>query len=41
MGWKVIFSPDSFRDLEEIVSYIAIDNPVAAEEVGMRLSIAF
>jgi plasmid stabilization system protein ParE len=35
--WKVILSPRALRDLEEIVFYIASDNPVAAERFGHRL----
>jgi plasmid stabilization system protein ParE len=35
--YKVILSPRSLRDLEEIVAYIAADNPQAAERFGQRL----
>jgi len=37
MAWKVIFSARSKTDLEEIVNYIARDNPAAAERLGSRL----
>ncbi len=37
MAWKVIFSARSKTDLEEIVKYIARDNPTAAERFGSRL----
>ena len=35
--FKVILSPHSLRDLEEIVRYIAADNPAAADRFGQRL----
>jgi toxin ParE1/3/4 len=35
--YKVILSPRALRDLEEIVTYIAADNPQAAERFGQRL----
>ncbi|MBI5383172.1 MAG: type II toxin-antitoxin system RelE/ParE family toxin [Verrucomicrobia bacterium] len=37
MGFKVILSPQAIERLEEIVRYIARDNPSAAERFGMRL----
>lgn len=37
MGLKVILSPQAIERLEEIVRYIACDNPGAAERFGMRL----
>jgi toxin ParE1/3/4 len=37
MAWKVIFSARSKTDLEQIVKYIARDNPTAAERFGSRL----
>jgi len=37
MGHKVIFSPQSLVRIEEIVAYIAKDNPGAALRFGMRL----
>ena len=35
--FKVVLSPQSLRDLEEIVRYIAADNPLAADRFGQRL----
>jgi len=29
MGWKVIIAPSAVRDLENIVAFIARDNPEA------------
>ena len=37
MGYKVIFAPQAIERLEEIVRYIAQDNPAAAEKLGLRL----
>jgi plasmid stabilization system protein ParE len=37
MAWQVIFSARSKRDLQDIVEYIARDNPAAAERVGLLL----
>ena len=37
MGCKIIFAPQAIADLAEIVSYIAKDNPQAAERVGLSL----
>jgi plasmid stabilization system protein ParE len=37
MGWKVILSPSSESDLEDIVSYIARHNPDAALRLGNAL----
>jgi toxin ParE1/3/4 len=37
MGWKVILSPQCLADLEQIVSYIAKNNPAAAERLGLSL----
>ena|SRR5437660_2708710 len=37
MAWQVIFSARSKRDLQDIVEYIARDNPAAAEGVGLLL----
>ena len=34
--FKVVLSPQSLRDLEEIVRYIAADNPPAADRFGQR-----
>ena len=36
-SYKVAFSRHARRDLERIVSYIARDNPSAAESLGLRL----
>ena len=35
--FRVILSPQSLRDLEEIVGFIAMDNPQAADRFGQRL----
>jgi len=37
MDYKVILSPLALVDLEEIVRYVADDNPAAAERLGLRL----
>jgi toxin ParE1/3/4 len=37
MDYKVILSPRAIQDLEEIVRYIAFDNPVRAESFGQEL----
>lgn len=37
MGNQIILAPEAEQDLEEIVAYIARDNPAAAEEFGIRL----
>ncbi len=37
MDYQVILSPRALRDLEEIVRYIATDNPQAATKFGFRL----
>ena len=37
MDCKVILSPRAIQDLSEIVRYIAIDNPTAAERFGYAL----
>lgn len=37
MGFKVIFAPQALDRLEEIVRYIAKDNPAAAEKLDLRL----
>lgn len=37
MAWEVIFSARSRNDLEQIVKYIARDDPVAAERFGLKL----
>ena len=36
-SWQVILSAKALRDLEEIVAFIAADNPPAAERFGHRL----
>jgi plasmid stabilization system protein ParE len=38
MGWQVIYAPLASGDLEQIVSYIAQDDPQAALKVGYRLA---
>lgn len=35
--WQVIIAAQALRDLEEIVVFIAADNPPAAERFGHRL----
>ena len=37
MGCKIIFSPQAIADLEEVVRYIAEENPDAAVRVGNAL----
>src|SRR5437016_7629278 len=37
MAWEVIFSERSKNDLEQIVTYIARDDPAAAERFGSKL----
>lgn len=37
MGKKVVWSPSARKDLKSVVSYIAVDNPVAALEVGRKI----
>jgi plasmid stabilization system protein ParE len=37
MDWQVIFSVRSKEDLRKIVTYIAVDNPTAAERFGLAL----
>jgi len=37
MDFKVILSPLALDDLQEIVRYIAVDDPNAAERLGTRL----
>jgi plasmid stabilization system protein ParE len=34
MGWKVIFAPQAFEELEQIVRFIARDDPNAAIRFG-------
>jgi plasmid stabilization system protein ParE len=34
MGWKIIFAPQSLEQLEQIVRFIARDNPDAAIRFG-------
>jgi toxin ParE1/3/4 len=36
-SYQVIISARALQDLEEIVRFIAIDNPPAAERFGQRL----
>jgi toxin ParE1/3/4 len=37
MGNQIVLSPEAEQDLNEIVAYIARDNPAAAEKFGIRL----
>ena len=37
MDFKVILSPRAVRDLQEIVRYVSLDNPVRAESFGREL----
>jgi toxin ParE1/3/4 len=36
-AFKIIFSPYADHDLEQIVSYVAKDNPAAADKLGQKL----
>ena len=38
MGYQVIFAPEAERDLDEIIAYIAQDNPEAARRFGSELA---
>jgi plasmid stabilization system protein ParE len=37
MGYQVIFAPQAIKRLAEIVRFIALDNPSAAEKFGLYL----
>ena len=37
MGWQVVFSTRSQRDLQRIVEHIARDDPIAGERFGLAL----
>ncbi len=37
MDYRVIISPSGREDLKELVSYIAQENPAAAEKMGNRI----
>jgi plasmid stabilization system protein ParE len=37
MGWKVIFAPQALEQLEQIVRFIAQDDPTVAERFGNYL----
>ncbi len=37
MDYQVVLSPKAVRDLEVIVSYIALNNAEAARKLGQRL----
>jgi plasmid stabilization system protein ParE len=37
MGNQIILAPEAEQDLNEIVAYIAKDNPTTAEKFGIRL----
>jgi len=37
MGGKIIFAPQAIADLEEVVRYIARDDPATAERIGNAL----
>ena len=37
MGWKVALTEDADRDLEEVVAFLAQQNPAAAERIGLEL----
>ena len=37
MGYQVIFAPQAIERLAEIVRFIALDNPSAAEKFGLYL----
>jgi hypothetical protein len=38
MGWKIIFAPQALEELEQIVRFIAHDDPQAAIRFGDLLS---
>jgi plasmid stabilization system protein ParE len=37
MGFKIVFTNPAFADLEALVSFIARDNPQAAEQFGFAI----
>ena len=37
MDYQVVLSPSAREDLRDLVTYIAADNPSAAERIGMRI----
>ncbi len=37
MAYKLIWSPAAFKDLHDLVRFIAADNPATAAAFGMRL----
>ena len=37
MDWQIIFSPQALQDLAKVVTYIAQQDPIAAEKVGHAL----
>ena len=37
MGWRIIFAPQALEQLEEIVGFIAQDDPAAAPRFGSYL----
>ena len=38
MGWQVVYAPLASDDLEQIVLYVAQDDPQAALKLGYRLA---
>jgi plasmid stabilization system protein ParE len=39
-SWGVLWAEDAARDLEQIVEYVAIDNPAAAQQLLSRIRAA-
>lgn len=37
MGWKVLIAPSARDDLRDIVTFVALHNPEAAERLGFQL----
>ena len=37
MDYRLVFSPSAREDLHDLVTYIAADNPSAAERFGLRI----
>jgi plasmid stabilization system protein ParE len=40
MGWKIIFAPQALEELEQIVRFVAQDNPEAAIRFGDYLVVS-
>ena len=37
MGFKIVWSPTARLDLKELLSYIAEDDPIIAEKLGLKI----